>query len=539
MKERLLGVETEYAANVGSSVPGDTHRQDALWRLMALAKQELPHLRDFGEGIFLGNGSRFYIDCGMHPEFTTPECADPWEVVRYILAGERILVDLAAKFAAAPGGQVVDFFKCNVDYSGAGTTWGCHESYLHRAHPSLLSDQIIPHLVSRVIYTGAGGFDPLSAGLKFTISPRASHLRQVLSENSTSERGIFHTKDESLASEGFHRLHLICGESLCSETAMWLKVATTALVVAMSEACINLDVPVRLSDPVQALMLFAGDPTCRAKLRLANGRMSSAIDIQRFYLSRAEEHAHQVFMPVWTKEVCRQWGLMLDRLEAGADGVKTILDWGIKLALYQDFARRQGVEWESLPHWSLVYAGLSAALERVGAVLTISVSSLLDRNSPVREEVKRLDPYLRDNGLSWDGLGRFLRLRKQLFEIDTRFGQLGDKGIFAELSRGGVLSHSMQGVGDVSEAVEHPPPSGRARLRGEFIRRVSAAGRKRYECDWQGIWDRVENRVLDLSHPFTVEARWLDVSDAPLERLDRIPQSILHHIRYADAGRYY
>ena len=49
--------------------------------------------------------------------------------------------------------------RCNVDYSGSGSTWGCHESYLHRCSPRLLPAALLPHLVSRVIYTGAGGFE--------------------------------------------------------------------------------------------------------------------------------------------------------------------------------------------------------------------------------------------------------------------------------------------------------------------------------------------------------------------------------------------
>ena len=39
------------------------------------------------------------------------------------------------------------------------------------------------------------------------------------------DRGIFHTKDESLAGANEHRLHIILGESLRSDLASWLKVA--------------------------------------------------------------------------------------------------------------------------------------------------------------------------------------------------------------------------------------------------------------------------------------------------------------------------
>ena len=169
----------------------------------------------------------------MRPRSVT----DPWSVVRYIQAGHQIIADLAqAVESERPPGTEVMCFRCNVDYGGLRTTWGSHESYLHRMSPAALQSQIVPHLVSRIIYTGAGGFNPLSSGLEFTLSPRVAHINRVASADSTSDRGIFHTKNEPLSRDGYNRLHIICGESLCSETAMFLKAGTTALIVAMADA---------------------------------------------------------------------------------------------------------------------------------------------------------------------------------------------------------------------------------------------------------------------------------------------------------------
>lgn len=240
MAERLFGVETEYAIT-GLAGGVGIDRQRLVCRLLEAAGKELVHLPDLhGNGLYLQNGARFYVDCGLHPEFSTPECANPWDAVRYIRAGEEILARLASRAESAEGqGAEVLCFLCNVDYGGGQATWGCHESYLHRGDPAVFPKQIIPHLVSRIIYTGAGGFNPLAAGLEFTLSPRAAHLTNAVSSDSTGNRGIFHTKDESLCGPGYHRLHLLCGESLCSETASWLKLGATALVVAMIEAGVN------------------------------------------------------------------------------------------------------------------------------------------------------------------------------------------------------------------------------------------------------------------------------------------------------------
>ena len=68
---------------------------------------------------------------------------------------------------------------------------------------------------------------------------------------------IFHTKNESLSMKGYHRLHLLCGESLCSERATWLKIGITALIVAMIEGGGRPGNTVQLKDPLASMHLFA------------------------------------------------------------------------------------------------------------------------------------------------------------------------------------------------------------------------------------------------------------------------------------------
>ena len=138
------------------------------------------------------------------------------------------------------------------------------------SHPAALPDDLIPHLVSRVIYTGAGGFDNRSPGIEFMISPRVAHLAQVISGSSTSARGIFHTKDESLSSNGYHRLHVLCGESVCSQTALWLKTAITTLVVALAEAGLRPCRAIALAGPVGGHAAVCRRSTCTARVLSAD-----------------------------------------------------------------------------------------------------------------------------------------------------------------------------------------------------------------------------------------------------------------------------
>lgn len=311
----LFGLETEYAiAGLGASGPVD--RGMLLRWVMELARRELVNLPDLHSpgGLFLGNGSRFYADCGSHPEISTPECTNPWDVVAYTTAGHKILSRLVASVGSnkIPEAELM-CFRSNVDYSGTHSTWGCHESYLHRSFPKKLQAQLIPHLVSRLVYTGAGGFNPFSRGLEFTLSPRVAHLQQVVSENSTGERGIWHTKSESLC-RGYNRLHILCGDGNCSETSAFLKAGATALVVAMADAGITPGDAVQLAAPLPAMRGVSADVTCGAPLLMADGSRRTALAIQRHYLEWGKL--------TWAPSSCRR-----GRRRFAVFGAKYSINW--------------------------------------------------------------------------------------------------------------------------------------------------------------------------------------------------------------------
>lgn len=511
MPELLLGVETEYAVSGFGPSGRRLESETVAEGLLTVARQEHRCLPDgTGSGLFLANGSRLYVDCGYHPELATPECSDPWEAVRYIKAGERLLSGLAARALAEDADLAdVNIFRCNVDYSGAGATWGCHESYLHRADPSILPAQLIPHLVSRVIYAGAGGFNPVSPGLEFTLSPRARLFSNVSSTHSTHARGIYHTKNESLSGEGYHRLHVICGESLCSERATLLKLGTTALIVAAIDAGLRSGDAVQLRAPLDASRAFAADPECRARVRLVSGRRVSALDIQRHYLEHVEERLAARKLPWWARELCELWRGTLDDLERDAASSTRTLDWAIKRALYDHWLEAR-LDPAQLAHWNHIIGKLHEALSLTEyADHAVTVDFVLSKGSPVRKQVLGLSRYLSERGLEWSGLSPFLQLRQEMLEADVRFGQLGDHGIFERLDAEGRIDHRVVDAEEVARAEETAPNASRARLRGEWVRRLGSTDAwKRYRCDWTGVWDARCGRYLDLSDPWAREARW-------------------------------
>ena len=502
--ERLFGMETEYALCVGSGP-----REDALGTLLRALARKFPHLgRSGSNGLFLANGAHFYIDHGYHPEWCTPECRDPWELVRYVLAGDGVLTELLTEAASqTPAFRDAALLKCNVDYSSL-TTWGRHESYLCRRPGAEIAQDLVPHLVSRVLFTGAGGLNPFFPGIQFSLSPRAHHFRAVLSGNSTDHRGIFHTKDESLARPGFHRIHVICGESLCSETAMWLKVGTTALVVAMIEAGLRPGDTVRLASPVAALHHFILDPTGSASQENACGKAIRALAIQWRYLQMAEERLKESWMPRWAPEVCRLWRSALERLGLVSGGAHAWLDWQMKKALFQRRMAETGFDDQTTELCNTVAQRLFKGLSQGDGERPILTGETVRQPEPeMAAQLRVMDHLLSDQGMTWEDFARFLDLRDELCEIDMRFGMLGKEGIFHAMDRQGALDHHVPGVDRIEQAMTTPPPGGRAAVRGEWIARLASQD-ARYECGWTYIRDSAEPRILDFSAPFCDAVEW-------------------------------
>src|SRR5678809_1708596 len=95
-----------------------------------------------------------------HPEYATPECDSIYDLVVHDKAGERILESLlvSAEQRLREEGirGTIYLFKNNTD--SAGNSYGCHENYLTSRRDELAhyTEVLIPFLVSRQIYAGAG-----------------------------------------------------------------------------------------------------------------------------------------------------------------------------------------------------------------------------------------------------------------------------------------------------------------------------------------------------------------------------------------------
>ena len=202
----------------------------------------------------------------------------------------------------------VYLFKNNTD--SAGNSYGCHENYLVEPRDDFakFTDVLIPFLVTRQIYAGAGKVLQTARGAMYCIAQRAEHIWEGVSSATTRCRPIINTRDEPHAdAERFRRLHVIVGDSNMSEYTTFLKVGATSIMLRMLEDPSVVLRDLTLENPIRAIREISHDITCRRKVRLANGRELSALDIQREYLNRALRFAEAKGLPPLEEQALEMW----------------------------------------------------------------------------------------------------------------------------------------------------------------------------------------------------------------------------------------
>jgi len=367
--------------------------------------------------VFLENGARLYLDVGSHPEYATPECDDLYDVIAHDKAGERILEGLvqgAEERLAEEGirGEIF-VFKNNTD--SAGNSYGCHENYLVSRHKDFhrTVEVLIPFLVTRQVFLGAGKLTQTPRGTAYSIAQRADHIWEGVSSATTRSRPIINTRDEPHAdAERYRRLHVIAGDSNMSEYANFVKVGTMAALLQMIER----DVVFRdlsLENPIRAIREISHDTSCRRKVRLANGRELSALDIQWEYLDRAMRFARTTGFSPEVQAAVDRWEHLLTGLEKDPMTLDREVDWVIKYGLLERYRERRGLQ-------------LS-------------------------------DPRLAMMDLSYH-------------DVDRK------RGLYYLLQSKGLMDRIVTDE-RIAEAVRRPPQTTRARLRGEFIRAAKAKKR--------------------------------------------------------------
>ncbi|WP_203880412.1 Pup--protein ligase, partial [Planobispora takensis] len=388
--------------------------------------------------VFLRNGARLYLDVGSHPEYATPECDNVVELVTHDKAGERILegllVDAEKRLREEGIAGDIYLFKNNTD--SAGNSYGCHENYCVSRHGEFgrLADVLIPFLVTRQIICGAGKVLQTPRGAVYCVSQRAEHIWEGVSSATTRSRPIINTRDEPHAdAERFRRLHVIVGDSNMSETTMLLKVGATDLVLRMIEAGTVMR-DLSLENPIRAIREVSHDMTGRRRVRLADGREASSLEIQQEYLTKARDFVDRRGGDEISHRVLELWERTLTAVETGnLDLVSREIDWVTKYQLIERYRKKYD----------------------------------LPLSSP---RVAQLDLAYHD--------------------VHRR------RGLFYLLQKRGAVERVASDL-KIFEAKSVPPQTTRARLRGEFIRRAQEK-RRDFTVDWVHLKlnDQAQRTVL-------------------------------------------
>ena len=459
----VLGLEHELAA----SLAGPSQLVGACNPAMAILQAAGVEPVSLSSAQYLGNGARLYLDSGDHPEYATPECRTPQELVASDLAGTHYLGEVVERAEAALSAHFevpVELSLIRHNSSPNGFSWGTHENYLVPSQCSWfdLAFGLATHLASRVCFTGAGTLIGTPAGdAGYRISQRAPFVGRVLWASAQAPGGkpMVLGRDEPLADPArFRRLQVCCGEASVAPMASLLKIGTTLVGIRLVEA--RSAPSARLVDPVHALHLFgtAGDLSARAELE--DGRSVRAIDLQWMWLDAAWDFERRVGLSPDEAAVLPLWEGVLTDLEHDPAAAADRVDWLAKRRVLEHLAGDAPLQGDDA---RLVMADLS-------------YHELAPRRS----------------------IGRRLVARGHLRPVvDERA---------------------------VRHFVDHPPAGTRAAVRGALVQALQRSGRP-YDISWTTCRVHVGTvrQEVSLMDPF---ANRDDHADALLAELDRLPATL-------------
>jgi proteasome accessory factor A len=213
-----------------------------------------------------------------------------------------------------------------------------------------------------------------------------------------------------------------------------LKVASCDLVLRMIEEGVVMR-DLTMENPIRAIREISHDMTGRRKVRLANGREASALDVQHEYLSRARD--------------------FVDRRELGGPVIERTLDL-----------------WER---------GLKA--------VESGDLGLVEREIDWVIKWKLIDRYRTQQGLPMS--------HPRIAQLDLAYHDIHrGRGLYYLLERRGAVSRVTTDL-KIFEAKSVPPQTTRARLRGEFIKRAQER-RRDFTVDWVHLKlnDQAQRTVL-------------------------------------------
>jgi proteasome accessory factor A len=440
VNKRILGLETEY---------GVTCVVDGQRRLSPdeVARYLFRRVVAWGRSsnVFLPNGGRLYLDVGSHPEYATAECDKVSDLISQDQAGDRIIEELAIEAEKRLNSEGIQgqihLFKNNID--AAGNSYGCHENYSisRKFNFQKVTESVIPFLITRQIFTGAGKWLSNNKNQNYQLSQRSDHMWESISSATTRSRPIINTRDEPHADpEEYRRLHVIVGDSNMSQTTTNLKVCSTEMILQLIEIG-QINDEFNIENPIRTLRDISSDLTFSKKFRLSNGKEVTALNLQEHYLESV-----------------------------------------INSSIYSEFEANEYYK-KAIDLWEKF---LNCAKQ--------NDFSSVDKDIDWVIKKKYMDQYQEKNGLKNND--------PRMVLIDITFHNIRkDRGIFYILEKFGLIN-TIVDQNMINNAIDFAPESTRAKLRGEFIKKAQEKKRD-YTVDWVHLKINDQNqRTVVCKDPF-------------------------------------
>ncbi|MDP3999077.1 MAG: proteasome accessory factor PafA2 family protein [bacterium] len=324
---------------------------------------------------FLPNGARFYLDVEA-PEYSTPECLLPLDLVAHDKAGELAMLEARQifQFWARESKYFSDalIYKSNSD--GFGHSWGSHLNVLLSRETVIgqnffyFARHYMPFQIARMVLIGGGkvGAEYKRPDCEFQISQRADFFDRKVGLGTTDSRPILNIRDEPHADRlKYFRLHDISPDSSMCETALFLKVALTQIVLAMIEDRF-LSENWFPSKPVLAAHAVSRDLKFETLIPLQSGKRATGLETLRYYLAKSREYLNQNPMSdqhVWAVKLAEE---LLDQLEKDPFLTCGKLDWTTTWMIAQkhpELAKKNVLGFRDISE-----GGLYARLDRAGKI---------------------------------------------------------------------------------------------------------------------------------------------------------------------------
>jgi hypothetical protein len=251
-----------------------------------------------------------------------------------------------------------------------------------------------------------------------------------------------------------------------------------------------------LADPIAALHAVVEDESLRRLYRMADGRVQTALEIQRTCLERARRFHDGDDEAM---NLIDEWDRVLAALQTDREALVGKVDWITKRRLMRE-----------------VSAASRSTLEEADDIVPLAGDVLaavggdpsgpgLDDESRIRHVLSRgmrtprfaaLADRLEFHEWTWSRILELSHLSYQMRRLDLRWSELApDATVYRKLR----APFRLTAEGEVEEAMDHPPSGTRACLRAALVREHGDRASRRVSMGWASF--RGPTRTDDRRFP--------------------------------------